>query len=311
MILESGLYDTRERRGKNEQFLNSLTLPDWIRFPVVLRRRFAYNGGKNSQSAALTEPRDGRKRALPMIFYFSGTGNSAWAARQLARLTDDTACDITQLNELPDLTGARQIGFVFPIYAWGVPEIMADFAKKLPKTRAFTFGVCTCGEDAGQAMKRFSRLYPLSSSYSLRMPNNYIIGSDTDGEDEIRQTIAAAREELGGMAQEIRRQEKVYRVREGTMAGLKSGLVNFGFNRFARSAKPFFAGDRCNGCGLCAANCPAHAITLREGKPVWAAQCCQCLRCINQCPRQAIQYGKATAGRRRYTIRGYLPQDEL
>ena len=26
--------------------------------------------------------------------------------------------------------------------------------------------------------------------------------------------------------------------------------------------------------------------------------------------RQAIQYGKATAGRRRYTIRAYLPRDE-
>ena len=245
-----------------------------------------------------------------MIFYFSGTGNSAWAARQLARLTDDTACDITQLNELPDLTGARQIGFVFPIYAWGVPEIMADFAKKLPKTQAFTFGVCTCGEDAGHAMKRFSRLYPLSSSYSLVMPNNYIVGSDTDGEDEILKKIAAAREELGRMAQEIRRQERVYRVREGAMAGFKSGPVNYGFNKFARSAKPFFAGDSCNGCGLCAANCPAHAITLREGKPVWAAQCYQCLRCINECPQQAIQYGKATAGRHRYTIRAYLPQDE-
>lgn len=245
-----------------------------------------------------------------MIFYFSGTGNSAWAARQLARLTDDTACDITQMSELPDLADARQIGFVFPIYAWGVPEIMADFAKKLPATRAFTFGVCTCGEDAGHAMKRFSRLYPLSSSYSLVMPNNYIVGSDTDGEGEILQKIAAAREELERMVQEIRRQERVYRVREGGMAGLKSGPVNYGFNRFARSAKPFFAGEDCNGCGLCAANCPAHAITLREGKPVWAAQCYQCLRCINECPRQAIQYGKATAGRRRYTIRSYLPQDE-
>ena len=219
-----------------------------------------------------------------MVFYFSGTGNSAWAARLLARLTDDTACDITQLNDLPDLADARQIGFVFPIYAWGVPELMVDFAKKLPETQAFTFGVCTCGEDAGHAMKRFSRLYPLGSSYSLVMPNNYIIGSDTDGEDEIRQTIAAARAELERMAQEIRHQEQVYRVHEGT--------------------------DSCNGCGLCAANCPAHAITLREGKPVWAAQCYQCLRCINECPRQAIQYGKATAGRRRYTIRAYLPQDE-
>ena len=245
-----------------------------------------------------------------MIFYFSGTGNSAWAARQLARLTGDEACDITTLHEVPDLANARQIGFVFPVYAWGMPEIMADFVKKLSKAQVFTFGVCTCGGDAGLAMKQFSKLYPLSSSYSLVMPNNYIIGSDTDEKDEILQKLAAARAELERISGEIKRQEKIYRVHEGAMAGLKSSLVNFGFNRFARSAKPFFAEDSCNGCGLCAANCPAHAITLRDAKPVWAAQCYQCLRCINQCPQQAIQYGKATTGRRRYTIRAYLPQDE-
>ena len=245
-----------------------------------------------------------------MIFYFSGTGNSAWAARQLAKLTGDEACDITVLNELPDLADARQIGFVFPVYAWGVPEIMANFAKKLPKAQVFTFGVCTCGGDAGHTMKRFSKLYPLSSSYSLVMPNNYIIGSDTDEEGEIHQKITTARAELERISGEIQQQEKVYRVHEGGLAGLKSGLVNFGFNRFARSAKPFFAEGICNGCGLCTANCPAHAITLQDGKPTWAAQCYQCMRCINECPRQAIQYGKATAGRRRYTIRAYLPQDE-
>ena len=245
-----------------------------------------------------------------MIFYFSGTGNSAWAARQLACLTGDEAYDITNLNELPDREKAKQLGFVFPVYAWGVPEIMADFAKKLPKTPMFTFGVCTCGGDAGLTMKQFSKLYPLSSSYSLRMPNNYIIGSDTDDEDEILQTITAAREELERMAQEIQRQERRYRVHEGALPGVKSHLANFGFNHFARSAKSFFAEDSCNGCGQRAKNCPAHAITLRDGKPVWAARCFQCLRCINQCPRQAIQYGKATAGRRRYTIRAYLPRDE-
>ena len=245
-----------------------------------------------------------------MIFYFSGTGNSAWSARQLAKLTGDEACDITALHELPDLTNARQIGFVFPVYAWGTPEVMADFAKKLPKTQVFTFGVCTCGADAGLALKQFSKLYPLSSCYSLVMPNNYILGSDTDEEGEIREKITAARAELERISGEVQRQEKVYRVHEGAMAGLKSILVNFGFNRFARSAKPFFTEDSCNSCGLCVRNCPAHAITLQDGKPVWAAQCYQCLRCINECPQQAIQYGKSTAGRRRYTIRGYLPQDE-
>lgn len=245
-----------------------------------------------------------------MIFYFSGTGNSAWAARQLAHLTGDEACDITKLNDLPNMDNAKRIGFVFPVYAWGAPEIMADFAKKLPGTRVFTFGVCTCGEDAGLTMKRFSKLYPLSSSYSLLMPNNYILGSDTDDEGEIRQKITAARTELERMAQEILRRERVYRVHEGALAGVKSHLANFGFNKFARSAKPFFAEDSCNGCGQCARNCPASAISLRDGKPVWAAQCFQCLRCINECPQQAIQYGKSTAGRRRYTIRAYLPRDE-
>ena len=77
-----------------------------------------------------------------------------------------------------------------------------------------------------------------------------------------------------------------------------------------RSVQPVCANVSCNGCGLCMRNCPAHAITLRDGKPIWAAQCFQCLRCINECPQQAIQYGKSTAGRRRYTIREYLPQDE-
>ena len=46
-----------------------------------------------------------------MIFYFSGTGNSAWAARQMARLTGDEACDITTLTQVPDLKACQQIGF--------------------------------------------------------------------------------------------------------------------------------------------------------------------------------------------------------
>ena len=245
-----------------------------------------------------------------MIFYFSGTGNSAWVARQLSRLTGDQAYDITALTELPDVQGEKQMGFVFPVYAWGVPEVMAAFAKKLKKSQAFAFGVCTCGSDAGLAMKRFASCYPLDSSYSLAMPNNYIIGSDTDDEKEIHRKLDAARAELQRMAREISQQERVYRVHEGTLAGIKSGFVNFGFNRFARSARSFFATDACNGCGLCARHCPASAISLREGKPAWAAQCYQCMRCINACPQQAIQYGKATVGRRRYTIQDYLPQEE-
>lgn len=53
-------------------------------------------------------------------------------------------------------------------------------------------------------MKQFAKFYPLSSSYSLLMPNNYIIGSDTDEESVILPKITATRKELERMAIEIR-----------------------------------------------------------------------------------------------------------
>lgn len=243
-----------------------------------------------------------------MIFYFSGTGNSEWVACQLARLTGDEAVNITALREIPKVWDVEQLGFVFPVYAWGAPEPVISFAKRLEKSEVFTFGVCTCGGEAGLAMKRFAEVYPLNSSYSLVMPNNYILGTDTDSDAAIKGKLARATEELEQIAAEVSQQRPIYRVREGRLAKLKSSAANFGFNRFARSAKPFSAGAPCNGCGLCAAECPANAISMQGGRPVWAAQCFQCMRCINQCPTGAIQYGKATIGRRRYLLRNHLPQ---
>lgn len=245
-----------------------------------------------------------------MIFYFSGTGNSAWAAQQLAQLTRDEARDIVSLPEPPAIGGVEQIGFVFPVYAWGVPEVMLSFVEKLGPSQAFAFGVCTCGGEAGLTMKAFSRRRPLDSSYSLLMPNNYVVGSQVDSGAVIAEKISRARQALQEMAEEILRRERVYRVHEGSLAGLKSSLANFGFNKFARRTKPFFTTADCNGCGLCAARCPAGTITLQEGRPVWSADCFQCLRCINACPQQAIQYGKGTEGRGRYVIWDYLPQEE-
>lgn len=243
-----------------------------------------------------------------MIFYFSGTGNSAWAARQLAKRTGDVACDITTLKELPDLGSNRQIGFVFPIYAWGAPEIMVEFAKKLPKTQAFTFGVCTCGADAGLALKQFSKVYPLSSSYSLVMPNNYILGSDTDEEGEIRQKIAAARAELERISGEIQRQEKVYRVHEGGRPDLVS-LCEFRVQQICPKRQALLCRGQLQRLRPVCEKLPGP----RHYPPGWQARLggtvLSCLRCTTM-STAAIQYGKSTAGRRRYTIRGYLPQDE-
>lgn len=243
--------------------------------------------------------------ANKMIFYFSGTGNSRWTAQRLATLTGDSAQDISLLKSAPAVRGEAQIGLVFPVYAWGAPEPVLSFANGLSAQGAFAFAVATCGSEAGLALKKLSRVFPLDSCYSLVMPNNYIVGSDVDDPQTARRKIDAAGQELSTIAREVLSRKPVYRVKEGALPGLKSGVVNFGFNRYARSTKPFFASDACIGCGLCAERCPAGTISLKDGKPVWAQRCFQCMRCINECPQRAIQYGKSTANRGRYTIAQY------
>lgn len=242
-----------------------------------------------------------------MIFYFSGTGNSEWAASKVAERLNERTFDIAQKGDIPDVGGEKLIGFVFPVYAWGAPEPMIGFAKKLKKTDAFTFGICTCGEEAGETMKKFSRIYPLDSAYSIVMPNNYLLGSDLEEREVVLRKIKDAERELAEISEEIGCMKKTYRVTEGKFAKLKSGIVNKSFNKFARSATPFHAeAEKCNGCGLCAAKCPSSAIQMSDGRPVWKGNCYQCLRCINSCPQTAIQYGKKTEGRRRYVIAKYL-----
>ena len=56
-------------------------------------------------------------------------------------------------------------------------------------------------------------------------------------------------------------------------------------------AKTMFAGSDCNGCGLCAENCPRKAIRMvgkKRKRPYWTYKCEQCMRCAGYCPRKAI-----------------------
>lgn len=244
-----------------------------------------------------------------MIYYFSGTGNSAWVAQELARQTDDQAIDIAPLVRngriAISLIGNARIGIVFPVYAWGAPLLVEQFCRSiniLPD--AYAFAVCTCGGGPGKSMKRLQHYFPWKGAWSLTMPSNYIVGYDADPPELQRQLIAAAREKLPTIAEAILQGTSAYDVQEGPSAGLKTTLIRPLFNAFARRTKPFFATSDCNGCGLCARICPIEAIRLENGKPQWTRKhCTQCLGCINRCPQEAIQYGAGTSARKRYFFR--------
>lgn len=234
-----------------------------------------------------------------MIFYFSGTGNSKWVAEELAKQTNDAAIDLITV-EKASVVPPDTFGLVFPIYAWGIPEPVKLFLNSATGYATFSFAICTCGENAGHAMKHLKNLYPFNSTYSIVMPSNYIMGADVEPVTAIQHKISNAKVQLQSIAKEVNNQQSVYQVVEGSFPSLKSALISPLFDRFARRTKPFYATSECISCGLCARNCPTQTIKLIDGKPHWGDECYQCTACINDCPVQAIQFGKSTINRGRY-----------
>ena len=252
-----------------------------------------------------------------MIYWFSGTGNSLWAAKELAHRLGDRLIDIadalSQGNFRHTLTEGESIGWVFPTYSWGPPPVVLDFVKRwhingYAKGTTYCYMVTTCGDDVGLAVDIFSKALgyiDLVAAFSVQMPNNYILlpGFDTDPATLERNKLQNATPRIAEIAGMLADKRAVTDVVTGRYKWLKSRVIRPLFVRFMMSDKHFTAdASLCNSCGACVAQCPMHNITLAtaDGAPGWHGNCAMCLGCIHRCPRRAIQYGKITRHKGRY-----------
>ncbi|MBP7174893.1 MAG: EFR1 family ferrodoxin [Thermoclostridium sp.] len=248
-----------------------------------------------------------------MIFYFSGTGNSLYAAKTIARAQNEQLASIADEYDRTKATFEYEVrenellGFVYPVYAWAPPKIVMDFIShlKISGGKPFVFNVSVCGDEEGKTTavlqkKLVKSGLQLESSFSLVMPNNYIVGFDTDPKELELKKLQNAEQRLEHINEVLsQRKQGITELKSGKLGWTKTYLVNPLFNQFARNPRYFYATEKCNGCGLCERICPVHTITV-EQKPTWGKHCTQCLGCINRCPVQAIQYAKATVTKGRY-----------
>ena len=233
-----------------------------------------------------------------MIFYFTGTGNSRFAADLLAQKLSDQVVSLNQVfREKQPLTFSSQSPFVVvsPIYAWRLPKPVEDFLSQAEFTGSSklylvaTMGASCGGAGAYAQQKLAGKSIDYMGLTGIVMPDNYLISFQMPSQQEALSILRAALPTLDQIAQTIAAGDPL--PPSSSKGGwLLSGLVNWGFSHFMMSSKAFTVSDACVGCGKCAAECPVGNITLTGGKVRFSNHCSFCLGCIHRCPVHAIDY---------------------
>lgn len=249
-----------------------------------------------------------------MIFYFTGTGNSEYTARKIAEKTGVHVVSIGESMKAGEysfhLADGEPLGFVFPIYAWSVPEIVRSFISKLELENyadQYVFAVFTCGTSIGTTCDDLKKCLAdrgigLKYARDLIMPENYIVMFRTDSEEKQETLFAAAEGVIGEIAEAVAEKTEAFIITCKNPIQPISRALNYLFSKYALGTKKFRVTDNCISCEFCEKVCPVSAITMVEGKPVWReARCAKCMACINRCPVHAIEYGRSTRKRQRYT----------
>lgn len=260
-----------------------------------------------------------------MIFYFSATGNTRWAALRLSQALQEQLFFVPEQMEHPHaytLRPGERLGFVFPVHGWRVPAFLREFISRLvihaPAT-PYAYCLCTAGDSVGDTLSylrqsiqhnaslRSLGVEDVSSAWSLIMPESYVglPFMDVDKPEREREKKQRAAERLTGIVESImERREGIVDVTRGPLPWMMSHVVGGFFERFLITDKPFHVvSDRCVRCGICANACPMHVIEGGHGsEPRWKqdGRCLTCFNCYHHCPHHAIEFGRRTRHKGQY-----------
>jgi ferredoxin len=282
----------------------------------------------NEQSGSLEGA--ARKNVKALIVFFSGTGNTQFIAEYIR----DHVLDICPFPNYMITLAAMEwaspaiidtydlVCLGYPVYEGRAPKNVRDFIERLPVIHdkgVFVFN--TKGLAQGRANRSImlrlvgkgfrslgcaSLVLPASDAISMflkkdsRKFREYLHQdfSRIDDVDKLVAQISAAIRIL----QENRDMHDIPCQSAVTILGFFiTGLFRLLYLAFGRSmAKRLHTTEACTRCGLCAEQCPIGNITKDEQGISFGDRCILCLRCVNNCPQEAVQVGNLSIGKARW-----------
>ena len=202
------------------------------------------------------------------VYCFSGSGHSLAVAKVLAGMLE---CKIRQIEPDCEIVVEETVAVVFPVYCQNIPNPVKNFLRQL-KAKYIVL-IATYGKISyGNVLYEAQRLVQGDVIAGAYIPMGHTFLSENYIFDESK---------LLPIAERVKAPQKVSipRTRKNLLANILPAARS-------RIGVKLIKDGPCSNCGLCEKMCPAGAI--RNGRI--HAECIRCLRCVTNCPKEALRY---------------------
>lgn len=234
-----------------------------------------------------------------IVFYFTGTGNCLYTARQLSDGNTELLSIPQMMKEERFDFEADEIGVVYPIYGHMPPRMVRQFIERAQLKADYKFAVLTYGNRKCNAVEIWDDISrragnPFDYIATLIMVDNWLPNFDMNEQIKIDKHIPENLQRINDdIASRKHQHEPVTETeREQHAMFLQRSGIDPEVGFIKRSEASFVVADACIGCGICTEVCPRGNYKLTAGGVSVHGDCEFCFACIQNCPQKAIRFAE-------------------